>query len=105
MRSGMTANVTFFVASKNGVPTIPSDAIKSRNDQVFVLVPAPDSPYSKDKPIHREVETGLSDGKRTEVISGLEVGEKILVPEFHASGTPKSSGNNPLSPFGGRRGR
>jgi len=96
MRSGMTANVTFQVNSKSDILIVPTDAVKMLNGHSSVNVPAanPD-----DKPIETEIETGVTDGKRIEVVSGLTEGQAILTPEIKFD--PTSKKQNPMSPFGG----
>lgn len=102
MRSGMTANVTFSIASKSDVLTVPNDAIKLRGDESYVLLGSKDGPKDGLPPAERAIKTGLSDGKRTEILSGLAEGDIVLVPQFKAS-TQKSKATNPFSPMG--RGR
>lgn len=98
MRSGMTANVSFVVDARRGVLLIPSEAIRTRGGKAQVLVAAaPDA-----EPIEKPIEFGLSDGKRTEVLSGLAEGDKILVPRLLK---PSRTGDrsSPLAPQQRRR--
>lgn len=101
MRSGMTANVTFEVAAKQDALLIPSEALKSKGDAFYVLVPAPttDAP-----PVERLVKTGLSDGKQTEIVEGLQAGETALVANPTAQDGSSKSGN-PFMPQMPRRQR
>lgn len=100
MRSGMTANVTFMGDTKNNIVLISNEFIRYENGKPFTLVK---SNPSEKKPTLRELQLGLSDGKNSEVISGVSVGEKV----FLAIGKKDSQGSNPFSPMGGgsRRGR
>lgn len=98
MRSGMTANVTFNVESKKDIIVVPTEAIKSSNGKSIVLMPGADK-----KNIEREIETGITDGKKTEIVSGLEVGDKILIQQFKAK-EQNAGGANPFSPMGRARG-
>lgn len=98
MRSGMTANVVFVVDSKRDVLVVPTEAIKSEGKKNTVSMKSTDSK----QPLEREVQLGISDGKKTEIVAGLKEGEKILVQEFKIKGQ-KSSGANPFSPMGGPR--
>lgn len=96
MRSGMTANVVFDVDARNNVILVPSEAVKTMDGNAYVYVPATEKKNSI-----RLVETGLSDGKKTEILSGLKEGEKILIQEFKVK---ESSGStNPFSPMGRAR--
>lgn len=98
MRSGMTANVTFDIEAKNDIVVVPTEAVKTMEGSSYVLMPGKDK-----KNIVRIVEQGLSDGKVTEIVSGLKAGEKILVQEFKV-GEQSSGGANPFSPIGRRSG-
>lgn len=97
MRSGMTANVRFHVETRHGVLLVPSDALRSRDGRVFVLL-APARPGVE--PVERTVTTGITDGRRTEVLSGVSEGERLV-----AVGLPSSpgagGGSSPFMP--GRR--
>ena len=53
---------------------IPTSAILQEEDDSYVLVALGDNNYRKQK-----VSTGVSDGKKTVVLSGLVPGEEIVV--------------------------
>lgn len=93
MRSGMTANVVFEVDSREGVLVVPADAVKTEGENNTVLMR---NPNDKTKMVERVVEMGITDGKKTEIISGLLAGDKILVQEFKIK--DKKSGGSPFSP-------
>ena len=104
MRSGMTANVTFDVQNKIDILVIPTETIKNKEGRSFVLMPNPDKPKnSYEKPIEREVELGVSDGKKSEVISGLDINDIVLIQKFKLS-DKKSGSSSPFSPMGGGKG-
>jgi macrolide-specific efflux system membrane fusion protein len=103
MRSGMTANVTFDVHSKNDIIVIPSEAIKNNDGKIFVMVASQKDIKDRSNIKEREIEIGITDGKKTEVRSGLEVGETILVQQFKIS-EKRSSSSTPFSPMGSPRG-
>jgi len=90
MRSGMTATVTFLIAAKDDVLRVPSHALHDDDGSKFVLV-------SDAKGASREqaVETGLSDGRQTEILSGLSEGDKVLIVSVKRD----SKGNSSASPF------
>jgi macrolide-specific efflux system membrane fusion protein len=92
MRSGMTANVTFEVDSHQGVLSVPANAVKVEGGKTVVLL----MDEATQKPTPREVQTGASDGKRTEITAGLGAGEKVLVVAFHGLGARKSAASNPF---------
>ncbi len=101
-RSGMSANVEIVEDSRQDVLTLPREAVKSEGKTHYVLVPAEEG----GQPNRRPVQTGLSDGRIVEIVSGLEEGDAVLVPDQQYS-LPKErrSGTNPLSPFSRRRKR
>jgi macrolide-specific efflux system membrane fusion protein len=98
LRSGMTANVNFLIASKPDVLVLPLDAVKKKEGKSTVLVKP-----AKGKPEEREIKAGLNDGKKTEIISGLSEGDIVLVPQLKASGAAQNS--SPFSPMGRPRTR
>lgn len=93
LRSGMTANVNFLVDSKPDVLLIPSEAVKKKEGKTTVLLK-----QGRGKPMEREVTTGLNDGKKTEVVSGLAEGDTVLVAQFKAGGAGQNA--SPFSPMG-----
>ena len=92
MRSGMTANVTFTVNARENVLVIPADAIKVEDGKMTVLV----EDAATKQPAKREVQTGASDGKKTEITGGLEENEPLLVVAFNGLGERKSNAANPF---------
>ncbi len=97
MRSGMTANVTFFIESKKDILLVPSEAIKVQDGRTIVSVRGPDG-----TPQPRDIQVGVTDGKNTEVLDGLEVGETVMVAHVKL-GRDGKKGTNPFSPMGGAR--
>lgn len=103
MRSGMTANVRFRGEERSGVLVLPSNAVRNRDGKhVVLLVPA----GGGDKPQEREVETGITDGRMIEIVSGLAEGGRALVtrPKDRKNGNA-SGASSPLTPFRAPRGR
>lgn len=96
MRSGMTANVTFLVANKEDVLTVPSQALKIQDGNTVVLV------KDGSKMIERIIEPGATDGRQTEVVSGLIEGDVVMIPQMSAN--QRARGSSPFSPMGGARG-
>lgn len=70
--SGMTANVEFYVIRKPNVLVLPKSVIREREGRKIALV------LASDQAEPRKVETGATDGKMIEVISGLEEGDKVM---------------------------
>jgi len=78
MRSGMTANVNFYLDSKNDVLNLPASAIRMRDGRNYVLMKT----KKPKKPMERFIETGISDGNRVEVTKGLEEDEIVLIDKI-----------------------
>lgn len=100
MRSGMTANVTFLVSEKKATLSIPSEAIKFNQGRPTVLLPNPEGP--RKPPIDQEIKIGVTDGKQTEVLEGLEEGATLLIADIKV-GDGSRSQTNPFMPVGGGR--
>ena len=96
MRSGMTANLKFFIDAHKNVLLIPTEAIRTL-DGGRTVVQVPDE---NGAPVQREVKLGLSDGKKTEVKSGLNEGDTVLTLDRKRRKGAKGSS----SPFGGGAG-
>lgn len=98
MRSGMTAMVTFVTAEKSGALVVPVEAVQQDRSGASVLTPGK-MPWIK--PVHKTVTIGLSDGKRTEIVSGLQESEVVLAPSLRLPRARRQQRSNPFSPFGG----
>jgi macrolide-specific efflux system membrane fusion protein len=96
MRSGMTANVKFFMDGKNDVLTVPNDAVKIQDGKSTVIV------LQDGDRVEREIEIGITDGKKTEVISGLNEGDIVFSAQIKPRDKNKSSSSS--SPFAPGRG-
>ena len=97
MRSGMTANVTFHIKSKEATLVVPADAVRNQPGKSTVLIPS-----ESGEPVEKTVRVGLSNGKRTEILEGLSEGETILVTQVKPK--ERSRNSSPLNPMGGGRG-
>jgi len=73
LRPEMTANVDIIVAARDNVLSVPSDAIIRKKGKPHVTVMNA-SGEKEDRP----VETGISDGQRTEISTGVVLGEKVV---------------------------
>ncbi len=94
MRSGMTANVKFFMDGKNDVLTAPNDAVKIQDGKSTVIV------LQDGDRVEREIEIGITDGKKIEVVSGLNEGDTV----FSAQIKPRDKSKSGSSPFAPARG-
>ncbi|MDI6757510.1 MAG: efflux RND transporter periplasmic adaptor subunit [Endomicrobiia bacterium] len=102
-RAGMTANIELVAASSRDTLLAPLDAVIERRGRKSVRRVS----ASGNKAADVAVETGITDGRNIEIISGLNEGDTILaggVPAFGSSGrSSNSSRSNSGSPSGAMR--
>jgi len=74
LKDGMSATAEVIIERRNDVLSIPNRAIRgnTENPMVIVLVDGQQE--------EREITLGLTDGINTEVLSGLEEGEEVVIP-------------------------
>ncbi len=89
LRQGMTVTVDISIAEATNVLLVPNGAITTTGGKSYVNV----EDASTGKVTQTEVQTGLNDWQNTEITSGLNEGEKVVVPLNTAPAT-SSSGNN-----------
>jgi hypothetical protein len=90
---GMTANLTIVTASVQNAIEVPTQAVTTTGAGSFVR-----TLDSKNQVQLVRVQTGISDTTDTQIISGLAVGDRVLVPR--TSGLTNAATNG----FGGGRG-
>jgi RND family efflux transporter MFP subunit len=104
MRLGMTADIEIDLGQKENVLIIPNGAVHTNQEQKVV------TKLVDGQPTEVPIETGAEDEQFTEVTSGLEVGDKIVLTSFTPSSgsAGASSGGSGSSfrfmspmPFGG----
>jgi macrolide-specific efflux system membrane fusion protein len=91
MRSGMTANVTFIGKTKENILLIPNEFIKYENGKPMALI------KTESKNQFREIQLGLSDGKSSEVTSGLDLDDTVVIV---LNKKDSKLGASPFSPMG-----
>ncbi|MDA1004832.1 MAG: hypothetical protein O3B31_16025, partial [Chloroflexi bacterium] len=97
---GMSASVTLLIEAKEGVLSVPASAVHQRGAERYVLVPGPD-----DTEQERVVTVGLTNGTSTEITSGLEDGDAILLGTIAATTSTSAAGAAPAGgPPGGGAG-
>jgi HlyD family secretion protein len=79
LKPEMTTNVEVLVAAKNHVLAVPNDAITTEDGKSLIKVSNAEGHLST-----RTVQTGLSDGTRTEILQGLSEGEKVVMEQGQA---------------------
>ena len=77
---GMTTQNTVEIASVDNVLVVPTVAIKTKDGKKFVRVLG-----ANNQAVDREIQTGLKDSMNTEVKSGLNEGEKVVMSEMGAA--------------------
>jgi macrolide-specific efflux system membrane fusion protein len=98
MRSGMTANVIFNIETKINALVIPAEAVKKKpSGEYYTLIKSPEN-----KPIEVLLQIGLNDGKKMEVVAGLNESDIIMVPQINFDSL-KGKNGNPFSPMGNNK--
>jgi macrolide-specific efflux system membrane fusion protein len=99
-RSGMSANVNIVEQSKKDVLLIPVEAVTREKNEAFVFL----SQAKGQRPVKQKVELGISDGKNTEVLSGVTRDDTVIMASRkYELSKGNNQGNNPFMPFGQRR--
>jgi macrolide-specific efflux system membrane fusion protein len=101
MRSGMTAYVSFVANIAKDRPSLPNEAIRTVRGHPTVLVAQKKGPAT---PV--SIKTGITDGRFTEILSGIASGTDVVIKKRQMSRRRGEGGgaNNPLSPQMGRPG-
>jgi HlyD family secretion protein len=74
LRAGYSATANILVQKKNNILLLPERVIERKNGEAFVRVVKEPARSSETK----QIETGLSDGLMTEIVSGLDEGQRVL---------------------------
>ncbi|MBI2836473.1 MAG: HlyD family efflux transporter periplasmic adaptor subunit [Chloroflexi bacterium] len=92
LREGLTVTVNIVVTEKTGVLLVPNRAITRQGGQTLVRVP-------KDGQVEmRPIAIGINDFQNTEVLEGLNEGDKVVIPQTTSttnSGTRTPQGQTP----------
>ena len=78
LRAGMTANAEIVLEEKKGVIAVPESAIlykKDKSTELELLDPTHESGKRR-----VAVKTGISNGAKTEIVSGIKEGQQIILP-------------------------
>ena len=75
LRIGMTVQGQVDIAKRENVLVVPNTALTKRNCENYVQV------LENQQPIEKKVEIGLADGQHTEILSGLNEGEKVITTQ------------------------
>jgi len=97
---GMNASVTMLLEIKEDVLIVPAQAIQSDKGREVVTLLGQDQMTTTSVP----VSIGITNGDQTEIISGLEEGQVVLIPGASDASIPISSPSNGSTDRPGRRG-
>lgn len=97
MKSGMTANSNFAIDKKLQILTLPPDAIRRKRGKIFVFVK---NPENKEIPLEKPITIGVSNGRKTEIVSGLNEGDEVLIPVMQKPSNVTSSPFSSTPPKG-----
>jgi len=82
-RPGYSVDVEIVVNSALDTVFVPVTAVYEDEDQEFVMLV--DREYNAEP---QPVETGLDDGVRVEIVSGLEEGDRVIINAYQFAGRP-----------------
>jgi HlyD family secretion protein len=101
VKPGMTASAGIVTESKQGAILVPNSALKTLGDS-----PAVDVLDSNGKPTSRQVQTGLSNDQMVEIVSGLSVGDRVVLPRttLDSSAPPRGLFSGTAATEGGQSG-
>ena len=85
---GMTTQNTVEIASADNVLMVPTVAIKTKDGKKFVRVLE-----ANNQAVDREIQTGLKDSMNTEIKSGLQEGDQVIMSEMGAAEKSQQNGN------------
>lgn len=94
-RSGMSANIEIVEQNKTNILLLPVDAIKGDGEKEYVIVGSKAGGGRQ-----RIIKTGISDEKNTEIVSGINKNDRVIIQtnEFSLP-VNKENGSNPFLPF------
>lgn len=102
LKLNMTTNVEIIAAEKDKTLLVPNDSVVRKKGERFVTVQKDDGATEE-----RPVEVGISDGDKSEILSGLGEGETVVVRKGAADkwsgGNRPPGGPSPTMMLGGRR--
>lgn len=91
VKPGMSVNVEIITDSKESIITVSSSAIKTKNGSSYVEVLENNSSV-----LRKNIQIGISDDTKTEIISGLNEGDNIIVKIVAGISNSKSSSPSSL---------
>ena len=108
LKPGLPANDTIYTLERNGVLAVPSRAIRFtpnevllQEDETVIDTDAPTKVWTKEGNTFKahKVETGMSNGIYTEIISGIKPGTEVLTDFEIIGGQPQEDTEQASNPF------
>lgn len=93
-RSGMNATINFIENSKENTLLIPTEAIFKEKNEFYVLLKSVNGRES----VRRSIKLGISDDKNTEVTSGINEDDIVIVKTKKYTLPKSDRGRNPFMP-------
>jgi HlyD family secretion protein len=95
VRPGMTATAQVVTQSKDNVVSVPNRALRTQGRTRTVEVLEADGKTST-----RQVQTGLANDQMTEVLGGLQPGDRVVIPATTAAANARVPGLGAAVPAG-----
>ena len=108
LKPGLTANVTIYTLEKNDVLAVPSKALRFMPNEALLKkgeqiedVDAPQKVWTMEGNTFKahKVETGITNGMLTEIVSGISEGAEVLVDFNISGGETEQAGQQAQNPF------
>ena len=108
LKPGLTANVTIYTLEKNDVLAVPSKALRFMPNEALLKkgeqiedVDAPQKVWTMEGNTFKahKVETGITNGMLTEIVSGIKEGAEVLVDFNISGGEAEQAGQQAQNPF------
>ena len=108
LKPGLTANVTIYTLEKNDVLAVPSKALRFMPNEALLKkgeqiedVDAPQKVWTMEGNTFKahKVETGITNGMLTEIVSGISEGTEVLVDFKISGGEMEQAGQQTQNPF------
>jgi len=97
IKTGMSANIEIITESKKNILVVSSSAVKTKNGISYIEMLNPSSGL----PVRKEIEIGISDDTLTEIISGLNEGDEVILKTATSSSSSSKSSTNKNMMMGG----
>lgn len=108
LKPGLTANVTIYTLEKDDVLAVPSKALRFMPNEALLKkgeliedVDAPQKVWTMEGNTFKahKVETGITNGMLTEIVSGIKEGAEVLVDFNISGGEAEQAGQQAQNPF------